>query len=56
MAFISSTHPFLKTTPRPDICPDPDLQVLEISTASIPTTLILNIYNEAAPGNDNQPI
>src|ERR671939_106642 len=56
MAFISSTHPFLKTTPRPDICPDPDLQVLEISTVSIPTTLILNIYNEAAPGNDNQPI
>jgi len=55
MAYISTTNPFLKVTPRPDISNDSDLQVLDVSTPSIPTTRVLNIYNEELPGNISTP-
>ena len=46
MAFVSKSHPHLKVGPRPDLCDDPDVQILEISTPAIPTFFIINIYNE----------
>jgi hypothetical protein len=48
-AYISCCNPHLQVTPRPDICEDPDIQVLEIGTALIPPLYILNMYNEKEP-------
>jgi hypothetical protein len=45
-AYVSRLNPHLKVTPRPDICSDPDLQVLEVQTDLIPKLYLLNIYNE----------
>jgi hypothetical protein len=45
-AYISRLNPHLRVTPRPDICSDPDLQVLEVQTELIPKLYLLNIYNE----------
>jgi hypothetical protein len=46
VAYVSRLNPHLKVTPRPDICSDPDLQVLEVQTDLIPKLYLLNIYNE----------
>ena len=46
MAFISKSHPYLKVGPRPDLCDDPDIQILEVSTPAITPFYIINIYNE----------
>src|SRR5690554_1754030 len=51
MAFISKSHPYLKVGPRPDLCDDPDIQSLEVSTPAITPFFIINIYNEK---RDNQ--
>jgi hypothetical protein len=45
-AYISYHNPHLQVTPRPDICVDPDIQVLEVGTPLIPPIYIINIYNE----------
>jgi exonuclease III len=49
VAFVAKNNPFLTISQRPDLRNDPDLQVLEVSTTSIATTTILNIYNETEP-------
>jgi hypothetical protein len=46
VAYVSRLNPHLKVTPCPDICSDPDLQVLEVQTDLIPKLYLLNIYNE----------
>src|SRR5690554_1900467 len=51
MAFISKSHPYLKVGPRPDLCDDPDIQILEVSTPAITPFFTINIYNEK---RDNQ--
>jgi hypothetical protein len=45
-AYISRSNPFLQVTQCTDVCNDPDLQVLEVSTPLIPSFLLLNIYNQ----------
>jgi hypothetical protein len=45
-AYVSRLNPHLHVTPCPDICKDPDLQVLEVKTDLIPTFYLLNIYNK----------
>jgi hypothetical protein len=45
-AYVSRVNPHLKVTPCPDICSDPDLQILEVQTDLIPKLYLLNIYNE----------
>jgi ribonuclease HI len=50
MAFISRTNPYLTVTPRLDITKDADIQILEITTPSIPSTQIINLYNERFRG------
>jgi len=45
-AYISKSNPYLLCSPRPDLSNDPDLQIIEVSTPTIPTTTIINIYNE----------
>jgi hypothetical protein len=45
-AYISRSNPYLKVTQRTDLCKDPDLQILEISTDLIPSFFLINIYNE----------
>jgi hypothetical protein len=45
-AYVSRLNPHLHVTPCPDICKDPDLQVLEVKTDLIPTFNLLNIYNK----------
>jgi hypothetical protein len=47
--YISRLNPNLRVTPRPDICNDPDLQVLEVQTDLIPRLYLLNMYNEFDP-------
>jgi len=49
VAYVRKNHPSLVITPRPDICNDPDVQVLQIQTAAIPTTTLFNIYNQRLP-------
>jgi hypothetical protein len=49
--YISRHNPHLQVTPRPDVCEDPDIQVLEIGTALIPPLYILNVYNEKEPSS-----
>jgi hypothetical protein len=46
LTIISATNPYIKCTPGPDLCNDPDLQLLDISTSTIPTISIANIYNK----------
>jgi hypothetical protein len=46
VAYILRLNPHLKVTPCPDICSNPDLQVLEGQTDLIPKLYLLNIYNE----------
>jgi hypothetical protein len=48
-AYISRSNPFLQVTQCTDVCNDPDLQALEVSTPLIPSFLLLNIYNEHHP-------
>jgi hypothetical protein len=45
-AYISHSNPYLKVTQSTDLCKDPDLQILEISTDLIPSFFLINIYNE----------
>jgi hypothetical protein len=45
-AYISHHNPHLQVTPRPNVCVDPDIQVLEVATPLIPPIYIINIYNE----------
>jgi hypothetical protein len=45
-AYVSRRNPHLRVTPRPDVCADPDIQVLEVGTPLIPPIYIINIYNE----------
>jgi hypothetical protein len=45
-AYVSRLNPHLKVTLCPDICSDPDLQILEVQTDLIPKLYLLNIYNE----------
>jgi hypothetical protein len=47
--YISRSNPFLQVTQCTDMCNNPDLQVLEVSTPLIPSFLLLNIYNEHHP-------
>ena len=49
MAFVSKSNPYLKVGPRPDLCNDPDVQILEVSTPAIAPFFIINIYNERRP-------
>jgi exonuclease III len=49
--YISHHNPHLQVTPRPDICKDPNIQVLKIGTALIPPFYILNMYNEKEPSS-----
>jgi hypothetical protein len=39
-------NPDLKVTPHPNICSDPDLQILEVQIDLIPKLYLLNIYNK----------
>jgi hypothetical protein len=48
-AYVSRLNPNLRVTPHPDICNDPDLQVLEVQTDLIPRLYLLNMYNEFDP-------
>jgi hypothetical protein len=45
-AYVSCHNPYLRVTTRPDMCVDPDIQVLEVGTLLIPPIYIINIYNE----------
>lgn len=47
MAYILKLNPHLHVTPCPDICADPNLQMLEIHTPLIAAFYRLNIYNES---------
>jgi hypothetical protein len=47
--YISRVNPNLRVTPHPDICDDPDLQVLEVQMDLIPKLYLLNLYNEYNP-------
>ena len=47
-AFINIASPWIRASPRPDISQDSDMLVLDISTPSIPTTRLVNIYNEVS--------
>lgn len=44
--FAAKNNPYLTITPRLDLSDDPDLQAIDITTPTITTTTILNIYNE----------
>jgi hypothetical protein len=44
--YISHYNLHLQVTPRPDVCVDPDIQVLKVGTPLIPPIYIINIYNE----------
>jgi hypothetical protein len=46
VAYVSRLNPHLKVTPCPNICSNPDLQILEVQTDLIPKLYLLNIYNE----------
>ena len=47
MAFVIMSNAVdMTVTPRPDICQDSDIQVLDISTNDLPSLLIFNIYND----------
>ncbi|HEV7948190.1 MAG TPA: hypothetical protein VGP24_00355, partial [Glaciihabitans sp.] len=48
-AYVTRTNPYLRVSQRTDICADPDLQVLEVSTDLIPSFFLLNMYNEKHP-------
>jgi hypothetical protein len=54
--YISHHNPHLQVTPRPDMCKDPNIQVLEIGTALIPPLYILNVYNEKEPSSQRYTI
>jgi hypothetical protein len=45
-AYVSRLNPNLRVTPHPDICNNPDLQVLEVQMDLIPRLYLLNLYNE----------
>jgi exonuclease III len=45
-AYMSRHNPHLRVTPRPNVCADPDIQVLKVGTPLIPPIYIINIYNE----------
>jgi hypothetical protein len=47
--YISRLNPNLRVTPHPNICDDPDLQVLEVQMDLIPKLYLLNLYNEYDP-------
>jgi ribonuclease HI len=55
MAFISTTNPYIQVSERPDLSKDSDLQVLELSTPSIPAVVVANLYNESLPGRIPTP-
>src|SRR6266849_4976284 len=44
--YITKTNPHLKVNLRTDLCNDEDIQVLAITTPSIETLSLFNIYNE----------
>jgi hypothetical protein len=44
--YISKTNPHIKTSRRPDLCNDKEIQILAITTPSIETLYLFNIYNE----------
>jgi hypothetical protein len=46
VAYISHHNPHLQVTPRPNICVDPDIHILEVGTPLIPPIYIINIYNK----------
>jgi hypothetical protein len=48
-AYILRLNPNLQVTPHPDICDNPDLQVLEVQMDLIPKLYLLNLYNEYDP-------
>ena len=53
LAFVSKLRPSLTVTDRSDLVHDPDVQLLEISTPSIPPIRLYNTYNHeshALPG------
>src|SRR5690606_31308236 len=46
MAFVSRSNHSLNVSPRPDLSPDTDIQVLDVSTPAIAPFMLVNIYNE----------
>jgi hypothetical protein len=55
-AYISHSNPYLKVTQRMDLCKDPDLQILEISTDLIRSFFLINIYNEHDPAANHYTV
>ena len=54
MAFITKRNTVdMTVTPRPEICQDSDVQVLDISINDLPNLLIFNVYNEKQIGSEN---
>ena len=54
MAFVTKRNTVdMTVTPRPDICQDSDIQVLDISTNDLPNLLIFNVYNEKQIGSED---
>ena len=43
----------MTVTPRPDICQDSDIQVLDISINDLPSLLMFNVYNEKQIGSED---
>ena len=46
----------MTVTPRPDICQDSDIQVLDISTNDLPSPLLFNVYNEKQIGQNGNEV
>jgi hypothetical protein len=44
--YLSKTNPHIHASLRTDLCNDEDIQILTITTPSIPTIYLFNIYNE----------
>ena len=54
MAFVTKRNTAdMTVTPRPDICHDSDIQVLDISTNDLPNLLIFNVYNGKQIGSED---
>ena len=53
--YITKTNPHLKVNLQTDLCNDEDIQILSITTPSIETLYLFNIYNEKPRYNPTSP-
>src|ERR1700710_967200 len=53
--YITRTNPHINANLRTDLCNDEDIQILSISTPSIDTLFLFNIYNKKPRYDQTQP-